>query len=66
MPALIVVDSVKAVPEPLAPVFQPAKLYPVREGLAGKFAAPIVVAGGVTVLVAWTASVPSLLLKVTV
>jgi hypothetical protein len=55
--SLTVLDAVKAVPEPLAAVFQLPKTYPVREGLAGKSAAPMVVAGTITVIVAQSVSV---------
>jgi hypothetical protein len=44
-----VVEAVKGVPPPSTAVFQPPKVYPLREGLAGK--SVTVVAGAVTVLV---------------
>jgi hypothetical protein len=61
-----VVEAVKPIPEPLAALFQPVKLYPVREGLAGKFSPVMVSAGGVTVLAAQFVSVPTFNRKVTV
>jgi hypothetical protein len=64
MLALTVVDAVKGVPEPSAAVFHPPKLYPLREGLAGK--SVMVVAGGATFFTAQGTVVPSFDIKVTV
>jgi hypothetical protein len=63
---LTVVEAVKPAPEPEGSVFHPIKEYPVRVGAAGKFSPAMVSAGGVTVLAAQFASVPSFNLKTTV